>query len=207
MGESRTALAAERRIRWAAGGERRSVAGDNVEPRTIRRREASSGRLSYGDPVILHETTRSRVVMVPFFIPRSEGTELAVKLVTYRKAEPPTDWVTVEEKSLSLQEPAARALLNALRAHLAVAQEDDDGDFILLRVADGTAELGSHDPAAVAAALTRVLSQDEIVSHLAGAELSDELVRAFRGVIRLKEMQSAVAQLRNHLDSGDAPSQ
>jgi len=160
--------------------------------------------VSYGDPVILHETTRSRIVMVPFFIPRSTGTELAVKLVTYRKAEPPTDWVTVEEKSLSLQEPAARALLRGLKAHLAVAREDGDGDFILLRVAEGTAEIGSHDPASVASALARVLSQDEIVTHLAGAELSDELVRAFRGVIRLKEMQSAVAQLRNHLDSGES---
>lgn len=32
--------------------------------------------------------------------------------------------------------------------------------------------------------------------------MSDELVEAMRGAIRLREMQNAVAQLRTHLDEG-----
>ena len=54
---------------------------------------------------------------------------------------------------------------------------------------------------AVASALTRVLSSEEIVQHLAGTELTDELLSAFRGAIRLSEMRNAVAQLRQHLDA------
>jgi len=51
----------------------------------INRREAASGRVSYGDAVLLHETSRSRVTQVPFLIPHSDHTEFSVKLVSYVK--------------------------------------------------------------------------------------------------------------------------
>ena len=71
----------------------------------------------------------------------------------------------------------------------------------MIRVSEGTASIGEHDPEAVASALVKVLSQDEIVEHLGDAELSEEIINAFRSVIRLKEMQSAVAQLREFLNN------
>jgi hypothetical protein len=172
--------------------------------RTINRREASSGRVSYGDPLVLRDNTRSRVQFIPFFVRRTDGTELALKIVTHRKTAPPNDWVVIEEKSLSLNEVEGRSLLNALKAHLAVAATDSDGRYILIRIDEGTAKLGDNDPAAVAAALAKVLSQEEIVEHLAETELTESLINAFRGAIRLKEMRSAVAQLRTLLDSGEA---
>src|SRR6266567_7781482 len=98
----------------------------------IERREAQSGRVSYSDPVILHETSRRRVIMVPFFIARSAGTELAIKIQTYRKAEVPMDWVVVDEKSVSLDEAASRALLRGLKQHLAVAESAEDGSYLLI---------------------------------------------------------------------------
>jgi hypothetical protein len=140
---------------------------------------------------------------VPFFVRRSDGTELALKIITYRKNLPPSDWVLVEEKSLSLNESEGRQLLRALRDHLAVAESDQDGRYILIRVDQGTASLGDNDPAAVAAALAKVLSQNEIVRHLAATELSESLIKAFRGAIRLNEMRSAVVELRNLLDSNE----
>jgi Domain of unknown function (DUF4263) len=174
---------------------------DNI--RTINRREARSGRVGYGDPVVLRDSTRSRVQFVPFFVHRTDGTELALKIITYKKNPPPTDWVLIEEKSLSLNESESRKLLLALKDHLAVAEDaDQEGRYILIRVEEGTATLGDNDPAAVAAALVKVLSQAEIVEHFAETELTDNLINAFRGFIRLKEMRSAVAQLRQLLDSG-----
>jgi hypothetical protein len=170
----------------------------------IHRRVAGSGRVSYGDPVVLHETTQRRITLVPFFVPRTSGTDLSIKLITYKKSPPPNDWAILEEKSLSLDEPAARKLLHALRQHLAVADEAGDGSYITIRVAEGTAHLGDHEPAAVAGALAKVLGQQEILQHLQNTELTDELMRAFRGAIRLNEMRSAVAQLRQHLDAGEA---
>jgi hypothetical protein len=113
------------------------------------------------------------------------------------------DWAVVESKSVSLNESASRTLLNALRKHLAVAETNEDGSYLVLRVAEGTMELGEHDPAAVAKALTKVLNQQEIIQHLDQTELSDELAKAFKTAIRLKEMISAVAQLREHLVNGE----
>lgn len=171
---------------------------------SVHRRTAKSGRVGYGDPVVLHDSSKRRIVVVPFFIPHSDHTELTIKLIAYAKAPPPTDWAVIEEKSLSLSEAAARRLHSALRSHLAVAETGEEGNFLIIRVSEGTAQLGAHDPAKVAAALTKVLSQDEILQHLQGAELSTELVSAFRGAIRLSEMRSAVAQLRQFLDEGEA---
>ena len=171
---------------------------------TVRRRQARSGRVDYGDPVVLHDSSKRRLVFIPFFIPHSEHTELAAKLVTYAKAPAPQDWVLMEQKSISLGESCSRKLMAALRSRLAVAESGEPGEFLVIRVSEGTAQLGTHDPAKVAAALTKVLSQDEIVQHLEGAELSTELVSAFRGAIRLSEMRAAVAQLRTLLDSGEA---
>lgn len=178
------------------------IEGDDI--RAVERLAASSGRVSYSPPVLIHESSKRRVVVVPFYIARTAGTELAVKVQSYRKAPAPDDWILLDDKSVSLDEPASRALLRALREHLAIAKDAaSDGSFILVRVTEGTAQLGEHDPSMVAGALTKVLSQAEIVRHLGEAELSDELIKAFRGAIRLKEMREAVGELRHHLDSGE----
>ena len=174
---------------------------------TIRRRQAQSRRVSYSDPIPIHESSMKRVVLIPFFIHRSDGTDLAIKILTYTKARASLGWTYSEGKSVSLNETAARRLLSGLRSHLRIAEEDADGSYILIRVSEGTAQLGEHDPATVASALARVLSSDEIVEHLSETELSDELIRAFRGAIRLREMREAVSQLRIHLDSGETSEQ
>lgn len=171
---------------------------------TIRRRQAKSGTVSYGDPIILYESSKRRIVLVPFFIPHSDCTELAIKLVTYQKSTPPMDWAVVEQKSISLKEESARKLLEGLRAHFAVAEESEDGAYLVVRVAEGTAAMGTHDPVEVASALVKVLSQEEIAKHVQGSELGTELVSALRGAIRFNEMRSAVAQLREHLENGEA---
>lgn len=170
---------------------------------SVARRQAQSGLLSYGDPVLLHETSKKRIVLVPFFIPHSDHTELAAKLITYKKGAPPMEWAVVEDKSVSLNEIAARKLLGALRSHLAVAEENEDGSFLLVRMGDATAQLGDLDADDVAGALVRVLSQPEIRAHLDGVELSSELAAALRTSIRLTEMRTAVAELTTALDSGD----
>ena len=72
---------------------------------TVLRRTAKSGKVSYADPVILHETSRSRVSFIPYLIPHSDHTELAGAIVTEQKAPPPMDFVVVAKKSLSLQGP------------------------------------------------------------------------------------------------------
>ena len=168
---------------------------------TVLRRTAKSGKVSYADPVILHETSRSRVSFIPTLqslirtIPSRRrncyGTEGAA-----------TDGLRCRRQEFSVCRYAtARRLLQTLRTHLKVAESDQDGEFIIIRAAEGTANLNAHDPALVARALAKVLSEPEIAKHLEGVELSREFVSAFRGAIRLREMAEAVAALRQHLEA------
>jgi hypothetical protein len=171
----------------------------------VTREPAARTNVSYSEATVLSETSKRRIVMVPFFIKHTDRTELATKIITYQKAPPPNEWAILEEKSVSLSEAASRELYRALGVHLSVAKENTDGSFLVIRIAEGTAALGDHDPTIVAAALMRVLAQPEIVSHLQEAELGDALIGALRGAIRLREMVSAVQELRTHLseDQGD----
>jgi hypothetical protein len=164
-------------------------------------RPAKSGKASFSDPIVIHETTRTRISVVPFFIKHSDHTELAVKIVTDIKKPAPFGFVLSEDKSVSLRETAARRLLAALGTHLKAAECGEDGNYLVIRISEGTATLGAHDPQQVAQALTKVLSQPELVRHLDKTELSEEFLCAFRSAIRLKEMISAVSALRQNLKS------
>src|SRR5271156_789213 len=144
------------------------------EIKAIRTHLAKSGNISYGDPILLHDSSKSRVLLIPFFVPHSDHSELAIKIVTFDKKAGTT--VPVENKSISLGEESSRRLLQSLQTHLQVAETGETGSFILIRVLDGMAQLGASDPLKVARALTTVLSQPEIVKHLEQTELSGALL-------------------------------
>ncbi len=140
--------------------------------------------------------------MVPFFIPRTEGTELAVKLVTYKKSPPPMDWAVVEEKSMSLNGSASQELLKALKTHLITAGVDEEGEFVMIKLNGESSDLTNVDSSTLSKAIAGILSREEIIEHLASRDLSQELVIAFKSAIRLREMQNACSELRNYLESG-----
>lgn len=135
---------------------------------SIDRKTAASGMVDYAKPVIIHETSRSRVDLVPFFIPHSDRSGLSIKLQSLKKAAPPLQWVEVEEKSLSLDEDATLALASALERLLAVTGQNSVGSYIALRVSDGEVDFGGHDPEEAAKALIGALSDEGIASHLVG---------------------------------------
>jgi hypothetical protein len=178
---------------------------ETVDIVPLRRMEAQSGKVSYGEPITLHESSKSRIVLVPFYIPRTQGTELAIKIVSYRKANTTgfgLDWEE-QDKTISLNNAASRALLKALKEHFAVGEFNETGDYIAIRVANGVADVADIDPRVVADAVASLLSKTEIVEHLSTKELGQELIAAFKGAIRLQELRNAVIQLRQFLDNGE----
>lgn len=178
------------------------MAGSNNGIGKINRKTAKSGKLDYSDAVVIHETSRTRVQFVPFFINHSDHTELSIKIISLSKGKPPTEWQLVEDKSITLNEDAARKLLVGMESHLAVAEKKEGGEYIIIRLADGAPNLGDNNPADVANALVRVLGQSDIVGHLSGTEISSELSSALKGAIRIKEMKDSVSSLRHNLDNG-----
>lgn len=178
-----------------------SMADEKPAVAPIDRRAATKNpNVSYADVVVLHETSQSRVSLVPFFIKHSDHTELAVKIETFKKEM--GGFLLVDQKSVSLKEPAARKLLEALRQHLAVSGQGEDGNYIAIKVSNGTADVAGMDPGLVAQAVAGLLGEKDIVQHLVSQELSSTLVNAFRGAIRLQELRSALATLRQHLEQG-----
>lgn len=165
--------------------------------RTVQRRQAGSGRLDYIAPIEIHETTRSRIELVTFLIERSHGTDMALKLTRYKKQNG-----LVKDAEISFNAAAGRRLLKALKEHEAIATHGRDASYIVISVEEGTVQVGEIDPSVVASAIAGILGEDEIVRHLADLDLSREMVTAFRGAIRLKELRTALASLRQYLEDG-----
>jgi hypothetical protein len=155
----------------------------------------------------LNETSKSKLQALGWFIPHSDGrTEFSLKLEGFTKAKD-QPWIEDKTKTLTLSEAASIQLMRYLQTHLAVATQQAPGEYLLIRVDSGEANLTEHEPQELVGALTRVLSQPELVSHLSTTELSQELANGLRASIRLSEMRSAVAELRRNLDRGEAGEQ
>lgn len=177
------------------------------EVQKVVRKTASSGKVDYAPPVVLNETSKSKLHALAWFIPHSDGrTTFSLKLEGFVKAKD-QPWIEDKAKTLTLSEPSSLQLLKYLQTHLPLAAQSETGEFILIRVANGEANLTGHDPQELVGALTKVLSQAELLGHLSSTELTHELSTALRGSIRLSEMRSAVAELRSNLGSGEAGEQ
>lgn len=171
------------------------------------RKTASSGKVDYAPPVVLNETSKSKLHALAWFIPHSDGrTTFSLKLEGFVKAKD-QPWIEDKAKTLTLSETSSLQLLKYLQTHLSLAAQSETGEFILIRVANGEANLTGHNPQELVGALTKVLSQSELLGHLSSTELTHELSTALRGSIRLSEMRSAVAELRSNLGSGEAGEQ
>ena len=177
------------------------------EVQKVVRKTASSGKVDYAPPVVLNETSKSKLQALAWFIPHSDGrTTFSLKLegLVKSKGQP---FIEDKTKTLTLSETSSLQLLKYLQTHLPLAAQSETGEFILIRVANGGANLTGHDPQELVGALTKVLSQSELLGHLSSTELTHELSTALRGSIRLSEMRSAVAELRSNLTRGEAVEQ
>lgn len=179
---------------------------DTTELTKVVRKTASSGKLDYVPVVVLNETSRTKLHVVGWLIPHSDHTGFSIKLEGFKKTRA-SPWEEDKPKTISLTEISTLKLFKYLQTHLPLTQQSEAGEFILIKVANGAADLTGHDPQSLVGALTKVLSHSDLVQHLASTELTEELTSALRGSIRLSEMRSAVAELRSSLGRGESAEQ
>lgn len=171
----------------------------------LRREEAASGAVDYARPVILHDTRDRRITVLPYYVRRSSGNvDTSLKFEAHKKKKGPFGLVPWPEKSLNLSPEATRRLQSALGAFLQLAEEETGKSFLLVPIGEGVADLSGHEPSAVAKALVRALEQEDVVEHLASADITAEFAYALRQSVKIREMQTAVAELRAMLESGEA---
>lgn len=158
----------------------------------IQRLESQSNpRLSHGPTVVLYETSRKRIEYKPFYIRRTNGTDLAIKIVAVHKAKG-------EEKTnkVSMNQASAQALLQILRAQKEIATKNEEGEFIVIRVKNGDAIVSDCDSSKLASAMANILRQKDVAEHLVSQELGTDLISMLRGVMRLQQLRSAIMELR-----------
>lgn len=122
--------------------------------RALRRMVAGSGRVHYGDPIVIHETRDKHIRIVPFYIPRTRGTELHAKIEYWRKR---LGFIVGPIHELSLDAADCRALYRMLGDHLEMCKQDGEGQYIVLRLDEGAVDLTSADPSRIASSLVGVL--------------------------------------------------
>ena len=167
---------------------------------SLSRRESSNGNVEYGQVITLSESSKTKTQILPWYIKHSDHSELSLKIQTLKKSNPPLTWIETEEKSITLSSEATRKLAQELPRLMQVASQEESGDYIVIKAEDGTANLQNLDPESVTSALISVLNQDEVIEHLKGKDLGVKLVEALKYSVRLEEMKSAVAELRENLN-------
>ncbi|WP_444468391.1 hypothetical protein, partial [Streptomyces rochei] len=85
---------------------------DQDSPTYFDRRPAASGALSYGDRIIIRDTSQVSIEAVPYFIPhRNSKDELSMKLIRVDKRSGETCQITLNESDLrQLRQGIAQAL-------------------------------------------------------------------------------------------------
>lgn len=154
------------------------------------------------NPIILSESSRTKVVLWGWYIHHSDHIEFSAKIQTLRKSQ--NDWFELEDKTITLSSEATLKLAYELPKLVCAAQEGSPGDYLIVKLTEDNADLDRLNPDEVIASLFNVLNRKPIIEHLNGKELGSELARALQYSVRLSEMKAAMLELRELLDSGEA---
>ncbi|MER8098503.1 Shedu anti-phage system protein SduA domain-containing protein [Streptomyces goshikiensis] len=131
---------------------------------------------------------------IPFFIPhRSSPAELSMKLVR-------TDRRSGEQTEMTLNAGDLQALKRHVDQALAVAGQDEDGQYLVLRADALSTQLEASDDAV--AAIGTALESRRLAARIAQEVNPETLAQAFSVMVRVGELRAAVTELQDHLSEG-----
>lgn len=168
-----------------------------------RRASRYNPQVDHSKTVVLKDNSKTRVEAVLFYIAHNTSPdELCCRINTYRKNQNTAYPTLVEEKSISLDHKSCEKLFKLIEGGLNLRNEKA-GDYLVVRLSDGTVDYSDLSPELVAKALIAALEDKTIIEHLRAVELTNEFVSAIKTSIHLSEMRSAISALRGLLDSGE----
>lgn len=175
---------------------------DRREPEIVERKTAASGAVEYTEPITIHDSRDMRIEAVPFFIPRTEGEELSVKLIRSTKSAAGFRRV-FPDAELNLSAAATKRLSDWLGKLFALIGQPP-GQHLVIPLEGGSAQLEGHDPSQVAAAVVTLLSRPEVMGRLPELSVADEVANALQAGLRVLDLRVALRSLRELLDRGIA---
>lgn len=158
-------------------------------PSVVSKHRTPAGRVGTAVPQVLRDTSRSRIEVLPWYIPRTAGEQVALKLT---REELRGDEERVE---ITLRPDEVAALHSYLHVFLSLAVESDDAYLIVpvsgegVLVADETARK-----------LSAVLRQEGVAERLAELSLTSDAAATLQVSVRAAGMRGAIESLREHLD-------
>ncbi|MFI9029903.1 Shedu anti-phage system protein SduA domain-containing protein [Streptomyces sp. NPDC053560] len=169
---------------------------DQDEPVFFDRRPASSGAVSYGERMIIRDTTRVRIEAIPYFIPhKNSAAELSMKLIR-------TDKVDGEPCEMTLNANDLKVFKRHIAQALAVSEQEDDGQYLVFRADQLDTQTSASDDAvrAIGGALDSRRFASRVARHVDPVTLAN----AFSATVRIGELRSAVTELQENLREGRA---
>jgi antiviral defense system Shedu protein SduA len=174
--------------------------GNEQDLKSITRVQAQSGVGYSTEDVLVHQTSKSRIIFRPWYIPhKTQPHGLAGKLIR----QTPSDSGWSDEETINLDENALGQLRSSLEEQSAVARTGEEGTLVLIR--GSTATPGTDaDADEIARAVASLFEQPDVLDRFAEQDLGLEILSALRHSIRFQELRRAVDDLRQLLQSGEA---
>ncbi|MGY4966659.1 Shedu anti-phage system protein SduA domain-containing protein [Streptomyces sp. 900105245] len=167
---------------------------DQDSPAYFDRRPAASGAVSYGDRFTIRDTTHVCIEALPYFIPhRNSSPELAMKLTRWDKRSGEVCEITLNSEDL-------RKFRQYIAQSLAVAEQADDGQYLVLR-ADQIGQTADFSEE-VARAIGGALDSHRFARRVSQHVKPEVLASAFSAIVRIGELRSAITELQDNLNNG-----
>ncbi len=160
--------------------------------------------VEYCEPTILHNSSKTEISLVPFFIKHSapnDERDLSIKLIK----SPKNASLSVQDIEINLNQNAALRLRDKLNELFALKKVPDNGNFLVVKMGEGqNVDLSGLDSTDVAKAIISILENKDIVANIDAVDFSDDLAFAFRNSIKIKSLVKAMSELESALSVNDS---
>lgn len=168
-------------------------------PFTTEKRTARSGKTTYAPSFVLRENSRTKIEMVPHFIPKGGSDVLAVSIKKYSADTDDGRWVLDESSSFALGEEETSLLTTKLVELQALVGAKADQRYITIPLDGEGFSIPSAPTSQVVDALIKAITSPDLAEAVAGHVPSDNFTQLMKTGLRVAEMKAAANQLHGML--------
>ena len=171
-----------------------------ADPEIVQRRQARSGKSSYGGSVVIRRGQTTYLEVLPQYVSTSSGDRFTPKIRYWKKAA--GAFRTGFPAEFTLTDDETRALIRALQEGLAVAKAGEDGEYLVLRLDGVESDMSSHTPVELGKAIKPIISDERVLEAIAKLPGAHDLLSMLEDAVRVGELVEAVGALENALEAG-----
>lgn len=171
----------------------------------LTRHTAQSGKVAYSEPVVIRggPTQTTYLDVFPTYVKhKSSPNELSLKLQYWKKTQ--GDYRLGYPAVFTLNEAEVVRLRDVINDALAVAKQDDDGQYLILRLGKQSFVANNSEAATLGRSLAAALADPKMMQVLADDLEGRIALGAIQASARMVELHQAVETLEDALETGIA---